>query len=64
MNMYNEANSIYEMRTHNENKRYLLEQHAVDCIGEMDAQSQNMRPEVCNNQAEGLRITQEYLRRL
>ena len=45
-------------------KIYLLEQNAIDCSSEMDAQDQNMRPEICNNQSEGLRKTKDYLREL
>ncbi|AIT08545.1 hypothetical protein IB633_09125 [Francisella philomiragia] len=64
MNMLKEANLIYRMGINKKRKIYLLEQNAIDCSSEMDAQDQNMRPEICNNQSEGLRKTKDYLRKL
>ncbi len=64
MNMLKEANLIYKMRISKKQKIYLLEQNAIDCSLEMNAQYQNMRPEICNNQSEGLRKTTDYLRKL
>ncbi len=64
MDMREEADQIYSMDISIDDKIKRLEQNAQDCMNEMDAQDQNMNPEMSHKLAEGLRKTKDYLRTL
>lgn len=64
MDMKQEAEKIYAMKIDKEKKIKLLRDLALDCQNELDAQEQNMRPEVRHNLSEGLRLAHDYLREL
>jgi hypothetical protein len=64
MNMREIADNIYNMNVSSSEKIFLLEQNIQDCMNEMDAQDQNMRPELRHRLSEGLRKSKDYVRTL
>ncbi len=64
MNRDTEALEIYSLNISNEKKIKLLEDLALDLHNEMEAQDQNMHPEIHNRLAEGLRLTTNFIREL
>ena len=64
MDMKEKANSICNMLVSKDEKIRLLKDLMLDCYNEMEAQDQNMRPEVKHNNAEGYRIAKDKLREL
>ena len=64
MDMKKIAEDIYHRPINHAEKIRLLNELIVDCNLELEAQSENMRPEVKHNVAEGLRIATDYIRRL
>lgn len=64
MDMKKIAEDIYHRSISHAEKIRLLNELIVDCNLELEAQSENMRPEVKHNVAEGLRVATDYIRRL
>ena len=64
MDMKKKAEEIYLMAIHKTEKIKLLEELILDCYNEMEAQDQNMHPEVRHNSAEGFRVAKDFLRLL
>lgn len=64
MNREKEVLEIYRRDIQKAEKIRLLEDIALDLYNEMEAQDQNMRPEMQNRLAEGLRLATDFLREL
>jgi len=64
MDMKRMAEEIYHKPLDNAEKIKLLNELILDCRNELEAQNENMHPEVKHNLAEGLRIAHDYVRRL
>jgi len=64
MNMKRMAKEIYHQPIDNFEKIRLLNELILDCRNELEAQNENMHPEVTHNLAEGLRVAHDYVRRL
>jgi len=64
MNMQEEAELIYQSHIDKAEKIRQLNDLVLDCQNEMDAQDQNMHPEVQHRLSEGLRVAKNYLREL
>ncbi len=64
MNMKHMAQEIYHQPIDNLEKIRLLNELILDCRNELEAQNENMHPEVTHNLAEGLRVAHDYVRRL
>jgi len=64
MDMAKAAINICNMHINKEKKIKLLEDFLLDCYNDMEAQDQNMRPEVVDNDEEGYRIALDCLRKL
>lgn len=64
MDMIEKANTICDMQVNKDEKIRLLKDLILDCYNEMEAQDQNMHPEVKHNNAEGYRIAKNKLREL
>ena len=64
MDMKKIAEEIYHRQISNIEKIKLLNEFIVDCNNELEAQNENMHPEVKHNLAEGLRVATDYIRRL
>lgn len=64
MNMRDEADKIFNSNISKEEKIIALKDLELDCINELDAQDQNMRPQIKNRVSEGLRKIRDYLRSL
>ena len=64
MNMQRMAKEIYHQQLDNAEKIKLLNELILDCRNELEAQNENMHPEVTNNLAEALRVAHDYVRRL
>lgn len=64
MNRIHEVFEIYHKNVDNAEKIRLLEDLALDLFNEMEAQDQNMRPEVQNRYSEALRLTKNFIRQL
>lgn len=64
MNMQRMAEEIYNKPMDNAEKIRLLNELILDCYNELEAQNENMRPEVKHNVAEGLRVAHDYVRKL
>ena len=64
MDMKKIAEDLYHRPTSHVEKIRLLNELIIDCNLELEAQSENMRPEVKHNLAEGLRVATDYIRRL
>lgn len=64
MDMKKIAEHLYHRPISHAEKIRLLSELIIDCNLELEAQSENMRPEVKHNLAEGLRVATDYIRRL
>ena len=64
MNMKRLADIIYHRPCDTTEKIRLLHELMLDCQIEMNAQSENMHPEIKHNLAEGLRVATDYVRQL
>ncbi|KTD73451.1 hypothetical protein [Legionella tucsonensis] len=64
MNRDAEVLEIYHRDISKEEKIHLLEEIALDLRNEMEAQDQNMHPEIHNKLAEGLRLATNFIREL
>ena len=64
MNMKRLADAIYNKTCGPAEKIRLLHELILDCQIEMNAQSENMHPEIKHNLAEGLRVATDYVRQL
>jgi hypothetical protein len=64
MNREDEVLEIYERTISKEEKIRLLEDIALDLLNEMEAQDQNMHPEIHNKMSEGLQLAKNYIRTL
>lgn len=64
MDMVDKANIICVKNVSNDEKIKLLKELILDCYNDMEAQDQNMRPEVKHNNAEAYRIAKNKLREL
>ncbi|AWN74162.1 hypothetical protein LEAN103870_14635 [Legionella anisa] len=64
MNRDAEVLEIYHRNISKEDKIRLLEEIALDLHNEMEAQDQNMHPEIHNKLAEGLRLATNFIREL
>ena len=64
MNMKKLVIDIYRMPMSDKMKIRWLNDVLLDCSLEMDAQDQNMHPEIKHNLAEGFRLAKNYLRTL
>jgi len=64
MNRDAEVLEIYSRNISTAEKIRLLEELALDLHNEMEAQDQNMQPEIHNRLAEGLRLATDFIREL
>ncbi len=64
LDMKKKAEGIYLLKVQKSEKIRLLEELILDCYNEMEAQDQNMHPEVKHNSAEGFRVAKNFLRLL
>ncbi|KTD41464.1 hypothetical protein [Legionella parisiensis] len=64
MNRDAEVLEIYHRNISKKEKIHLLEEIALDLHNEMEAQDQNMHPEIHNKLAEGLRLATNFIREL
>ena len=64
MNRDQEVLAIYHRDISKTEKIRLLEEIALDLVNEMEAQDQNMNPELHNKLSEGLRLATNFLREL
>lgn len=64
MNREIEVIEIYLLNISNEKKCQLLNDFVLDCYNEMEAQDQNMHPEVQHNLSNAYQLAKEYLRKL
>ncbi len=64
MDMKKRVDDIQSMNMPKDAKIKLLKELLSDCQSEMDAQEQNMRPEIEHNLAECYRKASDYLREL
>jgi len=62
MNMKKRVMDIYRMPMSDAMKIKWLNDVLLDCHLEMQAQDQNMHPEIQHNLAEGFRLAKNYLR--
>ena len=64
MNRDAEALAIYRSNIDKKEKIRLLEELALDLHNELEAQDQNMHPEIYNELSEGLRLATNFIREL
>ena len=64
MNMKQKARDVYLLPIAMHSKIKLLNDIIIDCYNEMEAQDQNMHPELTHNVAEGYRVAKNYVRQL
>lgn len=65
MDMRVEAEKIFHNKEMNEQEKIQrLEELALDCQNELDAQAQNMQPGVQHKVSEGLRMAKNFIREL
>ncbi len=64
MDMKKKVEAIYEMEISKQEKCKLLKDVLIDFFNEMEAQDQNMHPEVHHNLSEAYRLAKDYLRQL
>lgn len=62
MNLRRIAEEIYHKPIDKPEKIRLLKELILDCRNELEAQNENMHPEVKHNMAEGLRLAKDYVR--
>lgn len=59
-----EVLEIYHRNISKKEKIHLLEEIALDIHNELEAQDQNMHPEIYNELSEGLRLATNFIREL
>lgn len=64
MNRDTEALEIYHRNIDKEEKIRLLEELVLDMHNELEAQDQNMHPEIQNRLSEGLMLATNFIREL
>ncbi len=64
MNRDSEVLEIYHRKIDKAEKLHLLEELALDLHNEMEAQDQNMHPEIHNKLSEGMRLATDFIREL
>ena len=64
MNRDDEVLAIYHRKIDPQEKIRLLEEFVVDLVNELEAQDQNMHPELHNKLSEGLRLAKNFIREL
>ncbi len=64
MNRDDEVLDIYQRNIGKEEKIRLLKDLVLDLVNEMEAQDQNMHPEIHNKLSEGLRLAKNFIREL
>lgn len=64
MDMAKKAADIFNMSCPKTEKIKQLQDLLTDCLNEMEAQDQNMHPEMTHNNAEGYRMAKNFLREL
>jgi len=64
MNRDEEVLEIYSRNIDKEQKLRLLKDIALDIVNELEAQDQNMHPEIHNQLSEGLRLAKDFIREL
>ena len=64
MNREIEVIEIYLMKISTHEKCRRLKEFLLDCYNEMQAQDENMRPEVTHNLADAYQLAKNYLRAL
>ena len=64
MDMKKKAEYIFSLSIQKDEKIKLLKELLLDCYNDMEAQDQNMHPEVKHNNAEGYRLAKNLLREL
>lgn len=64
MDRRREVETLFHKKVDRQEKSRLLNEFLLDCYNEMEAQDQNMRPEVQDNVAEAYTMAKNYLRRL
>lgn len=64
MNREKEVIEIYLMDISKKEKCKRFEEFLLDCFNEMEAQDQNMHPEVQHNLSEAYQLAKNYLRKL
>ena len=64
MNMKRRAEHIYHQHISQAEKLRLLHELVFECHLEMEAQDENMHPEVKHDVAEGMRLAKDYIREL
>jgi hypothetical protein len=64
MDMKKKVQDIYQMDISKQEKCKLLNDILIDAFNEMEAQDQNMHPEIHNNLSEAYRLAKDYLREL
>lgn len=62
MNMKEQAEKIYNRPLSDEEKLKQLKELEVDCVNMIEAQDQNMQPEMKQRLSEGLRKVRDYIR--
>lgn len=58
------AEELYHRSLDRAEKIRLLNELILDCRNELEAQNENMHPEIKHNVAEGLRLASDYVRQL
>ena len=64
MDLVEEVTNISNMSISKQEKIKLLKDLMLDCYNDMEAQDQNMHPEVKHNNAEGFRLAKDKIREL
>ncbi len=64
MDLVEEVTNISNMNISKQEKIKLLKDLMLDCYNDMEAQDQNMHPEVKHNNAEGFRLAKDKIREL
>lgn len=64
MDMKEMAEKIYNLSIEKDKKIVMLKELLLDCLNEMEAQDQNMHPEVQHKVSEGYRLAKDFLREL
>lgn len=59
-----EVLQIYHLKISKKEKIHLLEEIALDLRAEMEAEDENMHPDVYNRLDEGLRLATDFIRKL
>ena len=64
MDMKKKVEEVYKKEISKNEKCKLLEDILVDLYNEMEAQDQNMHPEIQHNLSEAYQLAKDYLRQL